>query len=476
MGQSRTAQAAPAAPEMTVPDHNIEVLIVSAKGDLFIVGWIDDLANPIRALLIRGRGWNVAIAGDTLFRMRRHDVEEARPGRPSHACGFTALGTGPVGAVQSGPCEIDLQLANGLSWTRSAASTMAEEESLRDITLGYLASASFFGNTQAEAMAQLDKGCGTHLIKLNARIVAGLVSAPYVERFQGPRSQFRGSIMVCLYGKPEFLTLQNALYAGLPGIEDYEFIYVCNSPELSETLLRDARAAHRLYGLDQTVVLLGGNAGFSAANNAAARIARSDRLIALNPDVFPRDADWARRHTALLDSRPDDETTLFGVPLYYDDGALMHAGMYLELDRVLSVRGRGFATRDLARVEHYGKGAPADSAALLRPRKVPAVTGAFISVQRDWFDSLGGFSENYIFGHYEDADMCLKSLASGKPAWLHDIKMWHLEGKGSTRRPHHEGGALVNRWQFSRAWAPVIARELNGPTPTSTVFAPGTAP
>ena len=36
-----------------------------------------------------------------------------------------------------------------------------------------------------------------------------------------------------------------------------------------------------------------------------------------------------------------------------------------------------------------------------------------------------------MFGHYEDADLCLKSLHAGAPAWLHDQRMWHLEGKGA---------------------------------------------
>jgi GT2 family glycosyltransferase len=96
---------------------------------------------------------------------------------------------------------------------------------------------------------------------------------------------------------------------------------------------------------------------------------------------------------------------------------------------------------------------------------VPAVTGAFLSVDRAWFEKLGGFTEDYIFGHYEDADLCLKSLRAGTPAWLHDIRMWHLEGKGSRRLPQHEGGSLVNRWHFSRTWLPTIVPDLMGKTP-----------
>jgi GT2 family glycosyltransferase len=69
----------------------------------------------------------------------------------------------------------------------------------------------------------------------------------------------------------------------------------------------------------------------------------------------------------------------------------------------------------------------------------------------------------YVFGHYEDADLCLKSFEAGKPVWLHNVPFWHLEGKGSTRRPVHEGGSIVNRWHFTDRWGAFIADGLMGP-------------
>jgi hypothetical protein len=98
------------------------------------------------------------------------------------------------------------------------------------------------------------------------------------------------------------------------------------------------------------------------------------------------------------------------------------------------------------------------------------VTGAFISLDRAWFETLGGFTENYVFGHYEDADLCLKSIQKGTPPWIHDIRMWHLEGKGSTRLPVHEGGSLVNRWLFTNTWREFIAGGLYGSEPASPMF------
>ena len=249
-------------------------------------------------------------------------------------------------------------------------------------------------------------------------------------------------------------------------MEAYEFIFVSNSPELAERLLDEARICQTIYSMVSTVVILPGNAGFSAANNAAAVVARASRLVFLNPDVFPRDRDWAQRHTALVADVPPDQTRLFGAPLYYDNGSLMHGGMYFDMDQGVDVVDRKTMAWRLMRVQHYGKGAPPQDRTYLRPRPVPAVTGAFISVDARWFETLDGFSTDYVFGHYEDADLCLRSLDLGFPAYLQDIKMWHLEGKGSTRLPLHEGGSLVNRWLFSSRWGQYCSPGLLGPQPT----------
>jgi GT2 family glycosyltransferase len=207
------------------------------------------------------------------------------------------------------------------------------------------------------------------------------------------------------------------------------------------------------------------NAGFGAANNVAVQFARSDRLLCVNPDVFPQRRNWAQRHSDLIASLPAQQVRLFGSTLCYEDGTLMHGGMYFDVDVGVHTSQDAITRRSLIRVEHYGKGAPLWAAQYAESRPVPAVTGAFISVERAWFEKLGGFTEDYVFGHYEDADLCLKSLRAGVPAWLHDLRMWHLEGKGSHRLPQHEGGSLLNRWLFSRRWETTIVPDLVGRAP-----------
>ena len=275
-------------------------------------------------------------------------------------------------------------------------------------------------------------------------------------------------MIVCLYGKPDWLPIQSALFAATEGAEAVEFIYVCNSPELAERLDKELRIAALTYGLDQQVVLLGGNAGFAAACNIGAARARSDRLIFANPDLFPCEEDWLARHRAILAAWPAEATRLFGGLLHYDDGSLMHAGMYVETD--LFPSRDGVVSRDglvpILRVEHYGKGFPAASPRFSRPRPVPAVSGALMCLDREWFETLGGFSTDYVYGHYEDADLCLRSLMRGVAPWVHGLRFWHLEGKGGAGAPGGQAAAALNRWRFTRTWKDVVAAGLGGPRPT----------
>lgn len=445
--------------------RSVEAVAIARHGGVMIVGWIDDLDCPVEAITVSCGSWRVTFDGSSLARLRRPDVESALKTGAPHHFGFFGLVASTVLPDAGGTASIDIHLADGGVHHLDEPTRLISPAELRDLALGYLASAAFFGNAQAEGAACLDGGLGTQMMALNRAITGQIVAARYIERLYTRRRQPVGSIIICLYGKADFLFVQNALFAGLPGIEDYEFIFVSNSPEIGEDILREAKLCQSIYGLNQTILLLPGNAGFGAANNAGAAAALSGRIMNVNPDVFPRQKDWAARHTALVEGVPAAQTQLFGVPLYYDDGSLMHGGMYFEMDSNVIVHPTEIRKRRMARVEHYGKGAPPWATAHVRPRAVPAVTGAFMSSNRAWYEQLGGFTEDYIFGHYEDADLCLKSLSAGHAVWLHDLRLWHLEGKGSTRRPHHEGGSLVNRWHFTRSWEKTIAGGLLGPQP-----------
>jgi GT2 family glycosyltransferase len=446
----------------------IDAALVCGSGMAFIVGWTDDRQRALKSVsVISGtEGANTRAFG----RCRRSDVEGVLQAPIGHSFGFWTVIELVPGQYLKGPWTIRLIFEDGTHVSAEVEGRMLSEAELRNTILGHFAGAEYYGNRDIEAFNALESGIGKELIRLNQFISKTICSTAHVEYF-GPRNKrFKASLIVCLYGKHEFLFLQNALFSRTKNHSDYEYIYISNSPELSEALHKEARIAERIYGLSLTLITLSGNAGFSAANNVAARFASSDRIVFVNPDVFPIDIDWADKHHAIVSSLPWEQTAMFGAPLYYDDGSLMHGGMFFEVDRGLSIKPQSIASRPMIRVEHYGKGAPAWSDKYTQARPVPAITGAFVSADRAWFEELDGFNEAHLFGHYEDADLCMKSLARGVPAWMHDVRFWHLEGKGSIKRHEHEGGSLVNRWLFTRNWGELIQTTMAGPKPTHSLL------
>jgi len=451
------------------PATTIEALAVSESGAVFLVGWTDDRHNQLVAVSA-GPVQSPARDWTQFCRLRRPDVEAVVQAASPYQHGFWVFG-GPEdrryrrGSDIGEEWQIEFRFANGTMTSVRRTPVVQSDAELRDSVMAYFARSEYYGNRWVEAFANLDRGAGDALISFNRGIINGITAAAAVEHHGPQRKRCKGSIIVPLFGIPDYLFLQACAYALGPGIEDYEFIYVVNSPELIERLQREARIAAMAYGLSHTLVLLPGNAGFGAANNLAARFAHSGRLLCVNPDVFPQQPDWAQRHSDLVAALPQDQVRLFGSTLCYDDGSLMHGGMYFDMDLGIHSSHNAVVRRNLLRVEHYGKGAPLWAPEYVASRPLPAVTGAFISMDRAWFEKLGGFNEDYIFGHYEDADLCLKSLQAGTPAWLHDLRMWHLEGKGSHKQPQHEGGSLLNRWLFCRTWESAIVPDLLGRTP-----------
>jgi GT2 family glycosyltransferase len=464
-----TADAARIAEKPRAPGANVDHIKISPSGGVYVVGWVNDTQDQLVSVDLYFSGWSISFSAANLARVRRPDAENAVGLRTPHHCGYWGF-LYAARPLPANVCNAVVRLKSGVEMPSVVMVEGTEDEELRRAALHGLSQAVYTGNHYFASVQSIDAAIGAQLAEFNKMLTRRAVNAPYVEYFGRANASYKASIIVCLFGRTEYMYVQQAMFARQAGIGDYEFIYVCNSPDTAEALLREAKLSGLMYGLDVTIILLNANAGFAAANNLAAKHARSGRLVFVNPDVFPRDVDWAAKHSAIVAGQPAEQTALFGAPLFYDDSSLMHGGMYFELDTAPSFTQGQHQETTILRVEHYGKGVPPDTAEYLRPRPVPAVTGAFISTAREWFETLGGFTEDYIFGHYEDADLSLKSLAAGRPAWLHDATLWHLEGKGSHRQPQHEGGSIVNRWLFTKRWKGLVEAEVLGPAPVHPAF------
>jgi GT2 family glycosyltransferase len=444
------------------PEASVDRIYGCNDGQCLVLGWVnDDEQDPVRRLVLRNA---LGLRGSTtaFYRYRRMDVTSYLNLPGDRNLGFLAIVEveRPEG-MSAQVAEVTLSVGVERKTFDSPIRPVAEERFM-ELALEPLGIQTV-GHAPVELFRYLDAGLGRSLIALNLKVSGRMaLGAQTVQIGVGP-ARPEASVIVCLYGRPELLTIQCALFSKCRGIENYEFIYVSNSPETAELLIKDATIANRIYGMPITLILLPGNAGFGIANNIAANAARSARLLIVKPDIFPMNPEWPSQHSRIVNDLPPEQVAIFGAPLYYDDGSLMHGGMYFEVDEEFSFLDQQPTRCEMLRVEYYGRGAPPHRNPFLVSRPVPAVTGAFMSVEREWFESLGGFSPEFIYEHYEDADLCLKSFTAGKPAWLHYLPFLYFEGNGSAYRPAQEGGILVNRWHFTKAWGEIVKKSIHGP-------------
>jgi GT2 family glycosyltransferase/tetratricopeptide (TPR) repeat protein len=164
---------------------------------------------------------------------------------------------------------------------------------------------------------------------------------------------------------------------------------------------------------------------WSRFNNLA--VAANDAAIVVfaNNDVEALTTGWDDR---LRDDLARPEIGVVGVRLLYPDGTLQHAGVALG----------GVEGRPVHEGLHSAPGEGGPLGRWLRRRSVSSVTGAFMAMRREVFDSLGGFDENLAIG-YNDTDLCLRARAAGLRI-LYDpaIALTHHESRTRGLNQHGE--------------------------------------
>ncbi len=255
------------------------------------------------------------------------------------------------------------------------------------------------------------------------------------------------SFVIPLYRNMSFLRLQVGAFAIDAQIRrDVELIYVLDSPDQRREVEHLLRGLNILTGLPFRLVVMSENFGYAAANNTGVRAARGRLLMLLNSDVIPLAPGWLATLCAALETQDGKRKTgVVGPKLLFDDGSLQHAGLTFERDP----EGRWYNT-------HLFKGYPRDWPAANRPCVVPGVTGAAMLLPRAVYESVGGFTENYIVGDYEDSDLCLKIRAQD-----HEIRyeprvaLHHFERRSIEMHPGYNGtvASAYNRRLHADRWS-----------------------
>jgi GT2 family glycosyltransferase len=244
-------------------------------------------------------------------------------------------------------------------------------------------------------------------------------------------------VIIPLYKNLEFLRFQIAAFAADTWFRaNAELIYVLDSPEQAQEVEHLLSGLHLVYGLPTSLLVMERNAGYARANNVGAAAARGEALALVNSDVIPVAPGWLEKMVARLNGRR--RIGAVGPKLLFEDDSIQHAGMYFSQDH------RGYWLN-----QHFHKGMPRDYAPACEERIVPAVTGACLVTTRSVFESVGGFTEDYVVGDYEDSDLCLKiTMTDRKIAYAPGIELYHLERRSMSLNTEYMRGIA---WQYNCA-------------------------
>lgn len=386
----------------------LELALPDGQGGLFLRGWLRDPRGLVSGMTLVGPYGEQAIAPEKLFRVPRPELAR-RFARAAHAGdaadGFVAH-LADVGGDLPQP-ELQLRLASGAPVALVPPLRTLAPAAARDAVLGSVPPEAVTPAMLAQCLAPAA-----------ARLHEALLAVPRVTevvRFGKQYTRPKFSVLIPLYKNISFLRAQFAAFACDPGWREAETILVLDSPEQRAEVEHLLRGLHLMHGVPATLVVMPRNLGYAAANNAGAAVARGKFLLLLNSDVVPDAPGWLKHLAAPL--LADRKLGVTGPKLLFEDASIQHAGLLFARDD----SGTWFN-------RHYFKGFPRHFAPACRARAVPGVTGAAQLVRRKLFEKVGGLTEHYIIGDYEDSDFCLKLRQAGAGiAYVPDAELWHFE-------------------------------------------------
>lgn len=406
---------------------DLDLAVSCHASGLFLSGWLRDpheMVSRIDTISPLGERRPLDVP---LFRFPRPDVAEQFGERvDADRSGFIAFLPGEKDGPSCYQHRLELQLRSGSTLDVVPAMPPLSLSQARDAVLGAMPPAYASERALAECIAPA-------AASLHAAYMATWKEPDRVD-FGRASANPVATIVVPLYRVLDFLRFQIAAFAIDPSFADVELVYVLDSPEQREEVEHLLLGLHALYGLPMTLLVQSGNFGFSSACNAGSRAARAPAILFLNSDVIPDHPGWL---PIMLGELTDPLIGAVGPKLMFDDQSLQHAGMYFQRD-----------LKGLWLNQHYFKGMPRDFAPACETRSVPAVTGAALLMPTDLFHQVGGFSQDFIIGDYEDSDLCLKIRTAGYDIrYRADAELYHLERRSIAC---HAGYMRGIAWSYNR--------------------------
>jgi len=212
------------------------------------------------------------------------------------------------------------------------------------------------------------------------------------------------SLIIVSFNTKEILkNALSSIFAYCPG-EMFEVIVIDNNSGDGS-----AEMLNNFFGDKIKLIINKHNAGFGAANNLGAKIARGEYLFFLNSDIIAKE-DILSGLAKIFESRP--EIGILAPRLILPDGSEQK-----------------FASGNFPSLADLILGKIKKDAAEKKYIKIDWVSGAALAIRKNLFDQAGGFDENF-FMYFEDIDLCkrVKDI-SYQVAVLPSITVVHLGGK-----------------------------------------------
>lgn len=414
-----------------------EVLLALDDRSFYVRGWFAAReAPPVRLTAVSPEGGRMELL-PTLARIPRFDVSaiygDTEEEELVRRCGFVAAFELDAPSRLDEGWFLELEDASGDAVEAAPLSVVRDPGSVRDMILADV------GREPPYEDAIVAGHAHPALEKLQERHRAGIELAD-LHQYGLPVEAPDVSIVIPLYRRADLVQHQLAQFACDPELQQVDLIYVLDSPELARQLDHDAKELHELYRVPFRVAVLRRNAGLSGAYNVGASVGRGRLLLLLDADVLPARPGWLGTMTLFYESTP--RIGALGPKLLYEDDTVQHAGIDYRRDPI---------TR-LWRNEHRFKGVHGSLPAVNLAQPVRAVTSACLLIHAELYRQLGGLSQQYVQGGFEDSDLCLRLLAEGLDTWyLPDVELYHLEGQ-SYGADARELSAKYNAWLHTQLW------------------------
>ncbi len=223
------------------------------------------------------------------------------------------------------------------------------------------------------------------------------------------------SIVILTYNSSKYIEelLQGLLKKYSQELKDDELeIVVADNLSHDDTLVKVNKFKEKVRLIENK-----GNVGFAKGNNLAAKKARGDFLIFINPDARIKSGDIFK-----LASIFDDEKVgiVGGEIISFQGEKELSCGRFYNPFNTL-VLALGIEEKIGLRFSPK------------QDRNVDFVSGGFLMIRKNLFDRLNGFDENY-FMYLEDADLCFQARKKGFKARYSKMATIQHVGQGSSNR------------------------------------------